>query len=150
MEDRMTEPQSPMSYTVTHLGGRRFASQIRRHTVVTDQSVRAGGDDSAPSPPELISAALGSCIAVYVHQFCESRGLPHDGMRVVVTPSSAPGERRIAGLAVRVCLPTELPAHEMEMLERVVRSCPVHNTLTHGAGVSVEIGAGTTSHVACG
>ena len=72
----MAGPQTPMSYTVTHLGGRRFASQIRTHTVVTDQSVRAGGEDSAPSPLELVSAALGSCIAVYVHQFCESRGLP--------------------------------------------------------------------------
>jgi putative redox protein len=146
----MAGPQSPVSYTVTHLGGRRFASQIRTHTIVTDQSVRAGGDDSAPSPVELVSAALGSCIAVYVHQFCDSRGLPHDGMRVEVTPSSAAGENRIAELSVRVCLPTELPPHAMEMLERVVRSCPVHNTLTHGARVSVAIGAGATRHVACG
>jgi putative redox protein len=112
--------------------------------------VRAGGADSAPSPLELVSAALGSCVAVYVHQFCESRGLPHDGMRVEVSPSSATGENRIAELAVRVCLPRELPPHTMEMLERVVRSCPVHNTLTHGARVSVAIGAGAASGVACG
>jgi putative redox protein len=146
----MAGTHSPVSYTVTHLGGRRFASQIRPHTIVTDQSVRAGGADSAPSPLELVSAALGSCVAVYVHQFCESRGLPHDGMRVEVSPSSATGENRIAELAVRVCLPREFPAHTMEMLERVVRSCPVHNTLTHGARVSVAIGAGAASGVACG
>jgi len=142
--------QSPVSYTVTHLSGRRFATQIRTHTIVTDQSVRGGGDDSAPSPLELVSAALGSCIAVYVHQFCESRGLPHEGMRVEVSPTSAEGEKRIGELAVRVCLPSELPPHTMEMLERVVRSCPVHNTLSHGAEVSVAIGAGVADHVGCG
>ena len=78
--------QAPSPIVVTHEKGLSFAAQIREHRLMTDQSARAGGEDSAPSPTELISAALGSCIALYVHQFCVSRGLPHDGMRVEVTP----------------------------------------------------------------
>jgi hypothetical protein len=34
----------------------------------------------------------------------------------------------------------------MEMLERVVRSCPAHNTLVHGAAVAVSIEARTKVH----
>ena len=141
----MADSQSRVPITVTHDGGLRFAAQIRSHRVVTDQSVRAGGADSAPSPIELIGAALGGCVALYVHQFCESRRIPHDGMRIEVMPHNATSPSRIAELAVTVRLPTELPSHAMEMLERVVRSCPAHNTLVHGAAVSVSIEAGTNA-----
>ena len=143
----MAESQTGMPIAVTHEGGLRFAAQIRSHRVLTDQSVRAGGEDSAPSPLELISAALGGCIALYVYQFCESRGLPHDGMRVEVMPHNARSPSRIDALAVTVRLPVALPPHATELLERVVRSCPAHNTLVQGAPVSFSIEAGTAARV---
>lgn len=142
--------QASEPIVVTHEGGLSFGAQIRTHRIVTDQSVRAGGDDSAPSPLELVSAALGSCIALYVHQFCESRGLPSRGLRVEVTPRNVTSPSRIAELGVRVCLPGELPPNAVEMLERVVRSCPVHNTLAHGVAISVAIGTGASVLTACG
>lgn len=135
----MSESHSRVPVVVTHERGLRFAVQIRSHRLITDQSLRAGGEDSAPSPLELISAALGSCVALYVHQFCESRRLPHDGLRVEVLPHHAASPSRIDSLQVAVRLPSPLPPHAMEMLERVVRSCPAHNTLVHGAAVSVSI-----------
>ena len=135
---------------VTHEAGLSFAAQIREHRVITDQSIRAGGADSAPSPMELISAALGSCVALYVYQFCVSRGLRHDGMRVEVTPRHVAAPNRIGELSVGVFLPGALSPHTMEMLERVVRSCPVHNTLAHGAAISVSIEVGATDQAVAG
>ena len=138
----------PSPIVVTHEKGLGFAAQIRQHRLATDQSALAGGEDTAPSPTELISAALGSCIALYVYQFCVSRGLPHDGMRVEVTPQSVANPNRIASLSVTVWLPGELSPHTRLMLERVVQSCPVHNTLAHGASVSSSIEAGSMTHAA--
>jgi uncharacterized OsmC-like protein len=138
----MAAGQARTPIVVTHERGLRFAAQIRQHRLVTDQSERAGGEDSAPSPTELISAALASCVALYVYQFCVSRGLLHDGMRIEVMPLNATSPNRIAQLNVTVHLPQELSPHVREMLERVVRSCPVHNTLAHGAAVSVAIADG--------
>jgi uncharacterized OsmC-like protein len=140
----MTESQTRSPIVVTHEKGLSFAAQIREHRLITDQSTHAGGEDTAPSPMELVSAALGSCIALYVHQFCVSRGLSHDGMRIEVTPRNVANPHRIGELSVAVCLPGTLSPHTMEMLERVVRSCPVHNTLAHGAAVSVSIEVGST------
>jgi putative redox protein len=139
---------SPMRkpIVVTHEHGRRFGAQVRQHRVITDQSERAGGADGAPSPTELLSAALGSCIALYVYQFCTSRGLSHDGLRIEVLPFNAPNPNRIAELQVTVRLSQELSPHVREMLERVVRSCPVHNTLAHEAAVSVAIEDGARVH----
>ncbi|HEX7978082.1 MAG TPA: OsmC family protein [Gemmatimonadaceae bacterium] len=146
----MTEYLTRSPIVVTHEHGLSFAAQIREHRVITDQSIRVGGEDTAPSPMELVSAALGSCVALYVHQFCVSRGLRHDGMRVEVTPRHVANPHRIGELSVAVFLPGALSPHTMEMLERVVRSCPVHNTLVHGAAVSVSIEVGAAAHAVRG
>lgn len=142
----MSESQTRSPIVVTHEQGLRFAAQIREHRLITDQPTHVGGEDTGPSPMELVSAALGSCVALYVHQFCVNRGLPHDGLRIEVTPHNIAHPHRIGELSVAVFLPGTLSPHMMEMLERVVRSCPVHNTLAHGAAVSVSIAAGSADH----
>ena len=127
---------------VTHEGGVKFAAQIRSHRVVVDQPLYGGGRDEGPAPIELLGASLGTCVALYVQQFCHVRGLTYDGMRVEVEQHGAANPNRIGTFAVRVILPNELPPEYAAMLERVARSCPAHNTLTAGAEVRVEVLAG--------
>jgi putative redox protein len=122
---------------VTHEGGVRFAAQIRQHRLIVDQPRGGGGDDSAPMPLELLGASLGTCVALYVQQFCHARGLAYEGMRVEVDPQPAQG--RIGRFDVRVVLPEPLPPQYAQLLERVARSCPAHNTLAHGAEIAVAI-----------
>ena len=133
---------------VTHEGGVQFAAQIRSHRLVIDQPARAGGHDAGPAPIELLGASLGSCVALYVQQFCHVRGLPYDGMRVEVETTGAANPNRIGAFNVRVVLPMNLPPQYAELVERVARSCPAHNTLAHGADVNVTIDAGATAPAA--
>ena len=130
---------------VTHQGGVKFAAQVRSHRVLVDQPAGGGGDDSAPAPIELLGASLGTCVALYVQQFCHVRGLPYDGLRVEVDTVGAGNPNRIGRFEVRVVLPAGLPPQYAETLERVARSCPAHNTLVHGADVSVAIDAGVAA-----
>lgn len=51
---------------------------------------------SGPTLLEPIDAALGSSIALHVHQFWRSRGLPTEGLRVEVVQHSAPHPRFVA------------------------------------------------------
>jgi len=124
---------------VTHDGGLRFVAQVRSHRVVVDQPRGAGGEDSAPMPVEMLGVSLGTCIALYVQQFCQTRGLSCDGMHVEVDQLGARNPNRVGQFIVRVVLAQPLPTAYAEMLERVVRSCPAHNTLEHGAEVIVHI-----------
>jgi uncharacterized OsmC-like protein len=124
---------------VTHEGGVKFAAQIRSHRLVVDQPIRGGGEDTGPAPIELLGGALGTCVALYVQQFCHVRGLPYDGMRVEVEQYGAGNPNRIGTFVVRVVLAHELPEEYAAMLERVARSCPAHNTLVNGADVEVKI-----------
>lgn len=124
---------------VTHDGGLRFMAQVRSHRVIVDQPRSAGGTDTAPMPIEMLGVSLGTCIALYVQQFCQTRGLSCDGMRVELDQLGTRHPNRVGQFVVRVVLPQPLPPAYAEMLERVVRSCPAHNTLEHGAEVSVHI-----------
>ena len=129
-------PIPPM--VVTHEGGVKFATQIRGHRLVVDQPMGAGNDEG-PTPLELLGASIGSCVALYVQQFCHSRGVPYEGMRVEVEQRGAQNPSRVGRFEVRVVLQEELPAQYTELLERVARSCPAHNTLVHGSEVAVRI-----------
>jgi putative redox protein len=135
----MAGPNPGVPIVVTHDGGVRFAAQIRSHRVVVDQTVRGGGTDSAPAPIELLGAALGTCVAFYVQQFCHARGLSYDGLRVEVEQQGVQNPARVGRFVVRVMLAAEIPAHYAAMLERVAQSCPAHNTLAHGAEVTVLV-----------
>jgi len=126
---------------VTYDGGERFAARIRSHRVVVDQPESGGGADSAPTPLELFGAALGTCTAHYVRQFLHPRDIPYEGLRVEVEQHKAFNPYRLDAFIVRVILPAPLPAAYAKLLERVVRSCPAHGTLTHVAQVLVTIDA---------
>lgn len=126
---------------VRHDGGVRFVAAVRTHEIVTDQMEKSGGLDSAATPPELLGAALGSCIALYVQQFCEVRNLPHIGMKVEVRQKNEKNPSRVGAFNIRLVMPEELPIQYVSILDRVMKSCPVHNTLTEGATVSIEIPA---------
>lgn len=131
--------KAPM--VITHEGGVKFAAQVRSHRILVDQPPRAGGDDAGPMPLELLGVSLGTCVALYVQQFCAARAIPTEGMRVEVEQRGAQNPNRIGEFIVRVVLPGEIPAQYAEMLERVARSCPAHGTLAHGAAVDVRIEA---------
>lgn len=132
-----TDGHAPM--VITHEGGLQFAAQLRSHRLVVDQPIRAGGKDTGPMPIELLGAALGTCVALYVHQFCWSRGISTEGLRIEVEQFAAANPNRIGQFIVRVVMPNEVPEQYASLLERVVRSCPAHHTLEMGAVVAVEI-----------
>jgi uncharacterized OsmC-like protein len=104
---------------------------------MVDQTINGGGTDSAPTPIELLDAALGSCIAYYVHHFFHSRGLPADDLTVSVVQTSASNPSRVESFDVKVCLPADVPEHYMPLLHRVIDACPAHNTLAPGARINV-------------
>lgn len=120
-------------------GGLAMSVAVREHVVPTDQPVRSGGEDSAPTPLELLSAALVSCIALYIHKYCDAHSLIAIGLAVEVKPlwKEAPG--RIARFDVIVHMPDTIPASHRAAIEEVAHTCPVHNTLLHAPEITVAL-----------
>ena len=135
----MAPRTSKHSVVATSNGGLAFSVAAREHIISSDQPARAGGDNSAPTPLELLSAALASCIALYVHKYCDAHSLVPIGLAVEVKPiwKEAPG--RIARFDVFVHLPDTIPPSHHAAIDEVARTCPVHNTLMHTPEITVTV-----------
>ena len=132
---------------VTPLDGVRFAIGIRSHEIIVDQTLRGGGQDSAPTPLELLGASLGSCIAYYVGQFLTVRQLSAEGLRVEVVTTKAAAPSRIENFAVKIVLPADFPDRYRPMIDRILETCPAHNTLAMGAAIGLTVEAPASSLV---
>lgn len=120
-------------------GGVRFSADIRGHTITVDQPRKAGGEDSAPMPIELVPTALATCVALSVQQFLVTRGLDATGMSVAVTSLGAPNPNRIGRFDLVVNVPGGVPEKYRDAMTRVAQSCSVHHTLTHTPEIRVQV-----------
>jgi putative redox protein len=133
----LTLRTSRHSILATPSGGSRISVAVRDHAVETDQPLKLGGTDTAPTPLELLSASLAGCIALYVSRFCEAEGLEASELVVEVKPFWR--EDRIGRFEVGVHVPESVPAHLHGAIEEVARKCPVHHTLAHAPEMSIEV-----------
>jgi putative redox protein len=139
MNPRGTADPNLLPIVVTHQSGVRFAAQVGRHELILDQPLRGGGHDAGPSPIELLGAALGSCVALYVHKFLVARNCDPEGLRVEVKQHSTRNPHRLVRFDVHIFAPGDVPALYRPMLEAVARVCPVHNTLAPSCDVTVAV-----------
>jgi putative redox protein len=49
-------------------------STMRRHQLLVDEPVAAGGGDGGPSPVELVAAGLAACTAITLRMYAERKG----------------------------------------------------------------------------
>ena len=124
---------------VTWEGGVRFTADIRGHKVPVDQPRQGGGEDTAPSPLELVPAALGTCVAFFVKQFLATRGVDPTGLEVAVGVAGAPNPHRIGRFEVQVRVPAGMPERYREAVVRAAETCTVHHTLTHVPEIAVSV-----------
>jgi putative redox protein len=101
---------------------------IREHMVVADEPEENGGDDSGPSPQELLAASLASCTAITIEMYARRKGWEIGDVAVDVDYEPAqrgsPTKFRMA-----ISLPKELPEEQRERLMQIAAKCPVHRTL---------------------
>ena len=134
-----SQERAPSPIVITHSAGGRFTAEIGPHELTLDQPLRGGGSDTGPSPLDLLGAALGGCVALYVHRFLEARGVTDAGLRVEVTQHSARTPHRIARFAVEIDLPAEVPILYIPLIEATARVCPAYNTLVRAAEITIAV-----------
>ena len=90
-----------MEMIIDFPGGSRVDAHYGSYTVATDQPPVA----SAPSPFELFLASIGTCAGIYVLGFCQQRGLPTEGIRIVERIEHS----RMTGLVENIGLEIQVP-----------------------------------------
>ena len=113
---------------VTLPGGRRVDAQVGAHGVRTDQPRDNGGEDTAPSPFELFLASIGTCAGIFVQGFCQKRGLPFEGIRILERPSYA-ADGTLAAVDLDIQVPADFPEKYRDALVRVADQCSVKRAI---------------------
>jgi putative redox protein len=118
-----------MRATARRNGGKfQHDIEIRDHEVHADEPEENGGDDSAPSPQELLAASLASCTAITIEMYAKRKGW--DIGDVSVDVDYEPAQRGSPTKFKMVLnLPKELPEEQRERLTQIAAKCPVHRTL---------------------
>jgi ribosomal protein S12 methylthiotransferase accessory factor len=122
-----------MEITITFPGGKKVEAEFQNGLkVVTDQPVKAGGEDSAPSPYQLFLASLGTCAGFYVLSFCQNKHIPLEGVKLVQHHESVPigaGQFKLSKIIIEIIVPPEFPEKYHDALVRVAEQCAVKKTL---------------------
>jgi len=117
-----------MKATSTRAGTFRQTVKVRDHSLTVDEPADQGGEDTGPSPQELLAASLASCTAITMEMYAKRKGW--DVGDVEVSCDYTPAER---GAPTRFQLTMRFPENlSDEMVERlrvIAAKCPVHRTL---------------------
>jgi putative redox protein len=114
--------------TSTRSGTFRQSVKVRDHQLTVDEPADQGGEDTGPSPQELLAASLASCTAITMEMYAQRKGW--DVGDVEVACDYTPAER---GCPTRFNLvlrfPDSLSDEMVERLRVIAAKCPVHRTL---------------------
>jgi putative redox protein len=114
-----------MELLVDFPGGARVDAHFGPFTVQTDQPINGGGQNSAPTPFALFLASLGTCAGIYVLGFCNQRGLPTEGIRIIERVTSDHATGKTENIELEIQVPPTFPEKYYSALVRSAEQCKV-------------------------
>ena len=114
-----------MELIIDFPGGSRVDAHFGSFTVKTDQPPAA----SAPTPFATFLAAIGTCAGIYVLGFCQQRGLPTEGIRIVQRVHNDPTNGMVGKIDLEIQVPPAFPEKYLPSLVRAAELCAVKKHL---------------------
>jgi putative redox protein len=143
-------PRDTVLVRETRAGKFQQEISVGPHRLLADEPTSAGGDDSGPSPYELLTAALGACTAMTLRLYADRKQLPLDRVRVTLRHTRIHAsdcgecetkEGRIDRIERVIELDGPLDEAAREKLLEIADKCPVHRTLQSEVLVPTRLAA---------
>jgi putative redox protein len=131
----------PEEGVVVQTGHGKFGTEVHtpRHRFVADEPRSYGGDDTGPTPYDLLLAALGTCTAMTMKMYADQKGWPFEGARIHLTHERDHAEdcghalddgAKVQALnRVITLLGDALTEAQCAKIIAIADKCPVHRTL---------------------
>jgi ribosomal protein S12 methylthiotransferase accessory factor len=120
-----------MEMMIDFPGGARVDTHFEGFTVKTDQPITGGGESSAPTPFQVFLASIGACAGIYVLGFCQQRGLPAEGIRIMQHINRDPSNGMVGKIDLEIQVPPAFPEKYLPSLVRSAELCLVKKHLEH-------------------
>lgn len=117
-----------LSATARSTGGLRHTVRVREHELAVDEPARLGGEDTGPTPQELLAASLASCTAMTIRMYAERKDWDLGEVEVECVYSHT--DRGCpARFELVLHLEDRLTAEQVEKVRVITSKCPVHRIL---------------------
>ena len=120
-----------MDLLIDFPGGARVDAHFGSYTVQTDQPPTGGGTGSAPTPFAMFLSSIGTCAGIYVLGFCQQRGLPTEGIRIIQRVHNDPATGMVAKIDLEIQTPPTFPEKYLPSLVRSAELCAVKKHIEH-------------------
>ena len=110
-----------MEMMIDFPGGARVDAHFGPFTIQTDQPPVA----SAPTPFATFLASLGTCAGIYVLGFCQQRGLPTEGIRIIQRMHTDMLSGMVGKVDLEIQVPPTFPEKYRDALVRAAEQCAV-------------------------
>jgi ribosomal protein S12 methylthiotransferase accessory factor len=131
-----------MEMVIDFPGGKRVDAHFGTFTLKTDQPAQAGGDNSAPSPFATFLASIGTCAGIYVLGFCQQRGIPTDGIRIVQRMQVDSTTGMTSKVSLDIQLPPGFPEKYKDAVIRSADQCAVKKHIAHPPAFEITANIG--------
>jgi ribosomal protein S12 methylthiotransferase accessory factor len=126
-----------MEMEITFPGGARVEANFDGFTLKPDQPVQGGGQGSAPTPFATFLASIGTCAGIYVLGFCQQRGIPTNGIKIVQCMHSDRATGLVGQIDLDIQLPPDFPEKYKAAVIRSAEQCAVKKHLEHPPAFNV-------------
>lgn len=114
---------------VSFPGGQRVDASIREFTIATDQSIKAGGEQSAPQPYDLFLSSIATCAGIFALKFCQSRQLSTEGLALFMDWEMNKTDPSDTQMTLRLVLPEGFPEKYHAGILKAMDLCAVKRTI---------------------
>ena len=112
-------------FNVSFPGGKRVNAEFDGFTVETDQSLRGGGQASAPTPFDYFFVSMVTCVGISVLEYCSDNGISSEGLGTRLTTSPDRERRLYSPIRIEVTLPPGFPDAHRDGILAEANSCTV-------------------------
>ncbi|MBD3666510.1 MAG: alpha/beta fold hydrolase [Kangiella sp.] len=140
-EENETAPGEHGTVVVEETGAGKFQQRVTagRHVFFADEPRKLGGDDTGPTPYDLLLAGLGACTAMTMRLYAAHKGLEvgkvsvrlqHEEMHADdCAECAAEGSGKIDVIRREIGIDGDITEDQRRKLLEIADKCPVHRTL---------------------
>lgn len=128
-----------MSISARSIHNLQVEVKMGTHTLLADEPVSVGGEDSGPNPYDLLLASLASCKVITVQMYAKRKGWPLEGIELTMgthkihardcEDCESDPEARIDIIETEIRFLGDLDQMQLDRLLDISEKCPVHRTL---------------------